>query len=449
MARPVSTRFGVTLGYRQKARFDPNYIHRGVDFGCPSGTKVVASKSGKVVHAGRGGMGPAFGIHVVLLVDGIYVIYAHLSRADVKVGQTVSTGQHLGLSGATGNVRGAHLHYAEFTAYHYKSDRRPQFVDVAAAKANTTTAGKPLKAARPRYEVTAKLLNGRGGPGTDYKVLTQRTKGFQFTATRVSGDWVMASRVWYHTGYLKLVDPTKPKPTPAPRPTPKHVEWFPGAFLNFKGDDDEGARTYDARLPKMVTDLTLGLPLMVSGCEVRKGAQANALKAALKAKGYPNFVHADGNFFASRAGNPIEFWDSFILPEKVQGEGRKETLLRVRAKLGGHPLHTGVMHLDYRPGAKFDALRVEQANSIIAAMARMGVKFDMIAPHRTLILGDSNSHTWVRDKAFIPAGYAVVAQHGLDLACIGAHPDRPVLESSSAPTASDHPVLRFTIGKLA
>lgn len=449
MVRPVSTAYGVTLGYRQKARFDPNYIHRGVDFGCPTGTKVVASKTGKVVHAGRGGMGPAFGIHVVLLVDGIYVIYAHLSRADVKPGQTVFTGQHIGLSGATGNITGAHLHYAEFTAYHYQRDRKPRFLDYEPAKANTTTAGKPIPASRPRYEVTAKLLNGRGGPGTDYKVLTQRTKGFQFTATRVSGDWVMASKVWYHKSYLRIVDPTKPKPKPAPAPTPEHVEWFPAAFLNMGGDGKTSADTYFDRLPRMVTDLTLGLPAIVTGCEVRAGAQAKALKTALAAKGYPHFVHADGNFYAARAGNPIEFWDSFILPKAVQGEGRAEALLRVRGKVNGHDLHTGVLHLDYRLGAKFDDLRVKQADACIDAMARMGVKFHLTALHRTLILGDPNSHDRVRDEAFKPAGFAVAAQHGLDQAYIGAHPDRPVLESSSAETASDHPVLRFTIGKKA
>src|SRR5690606_39225389 len=131
--------------------------------------------------------------------------------------------------------------------------------------------------------------------------------------------------------------PLKPKPKPAPRPTPEHVEWYPSAFLNFQGDDNAvGTSTFNTRLPKMVTDLTLGLPAFVTGCEVRAGAQAKAIRAALKTKGYTSFVHADGNFFASRAGNPIEFWDSFVLPKKVQGGGRDEALLRVRAKINGH-----------------------------------------------------------------------------------------------------------------
>ena len=84
--RPVAAKYPVTLGYRQKARFDPSYIHRGVDYGCPSGTPVVAATAGTVVHAGRGGMGPAFGIHVVLKTGATFHIYAHLSSESVSVG---------------------------------------------------------------------------------------------------------------------------------------------------------------------------------------------------------------------------------------------------------------------------------------------------------------------------------------------------------------------------
>ncbi|WP_311210913.1 MULTISPECIES: M23 family metallopeptidase [unclassified Aeromicrobium] len=136
---PVSSKHPITLGYRQKARFDPKYIHRGVDYGVPSGTKVNATIGGKVVHAGRGGLGPAFGIHVIILTDGVWHLYAHLSRADVKKNQTVRIGDHIGLSGATGNVTGAHLHYAEFTKYHYQSDRTPRFLTVSASKGPVVT----------------------------------------------------------------------------------------------------------------------------------------------------------------------------------------------------------------------------------------------------------------------------------------------------------------------
>lgn len=128
--RPVPAGVGVTLGYRQPMKSRPTYVHRGIDYGTPLGTPVTATVAGKVVHAGRGGMGSAFGIHVVILTAGVWHIYAHLSMSKVKKGQLVDAGQRLGLSGASGNVTGPHLHYGEFTRYSYLADRRPKFIDV-------------------------------------------------------------------------------------------------------------------------------------------------------------------------------------------------------------------------------------------------------------------------------------------------------------------------------
>lgn len=134
MVRPVHARHPVTLGYRQRARFDPSYIHRGIDYGCPTGTEVHATAAGDVVHAGRGGYGPAFGIHVVVRTGNIWHLYGHLSKALVQPGDRVETERAVGLSGATGNVRGAHLHYAEFTQgpAAWQSDRAPRFIDAGA-----------------------------------------------------------------------------------------------------------------------------------------------------------------------------------------------------------------------------------------------------------------------------------------------------------------------------
>lgn len=134
MVRPVSSRFRVTLGYRQRANFDPNYIHRGIDYGCPEGTPVVSAVDGTVIHAGWGGYGRAFGCHVVIKTSNTWHLYGHLSEEHVSVGQHVKAGEQIGESGATGNVTGAHLHYAEFTRgpAAYKSDRSPRFIDATA-----------------------------------------------------------------------------------------------------------------------------------------------------------------------------------------------------------------------------------------------------------------------------------------------------------------------------
>lgn len=42
---------------------------------------------------------------------GVFTSYDHLSRIDMSVGQTVTAGQQVGLTGATGLVTGPHLHW--------------------------------------------------------------------------------------------------------------------------------------------------------------------------------------------------------------------------------------------------------------------------------------------------------------------------------------------------
>jgi len=43
---------------------------------------------------------------------GLFTLSMHLSRIDVQEGQSVTAGQKLGLSGATGRVTGPHMHWA-------------------------------------------------------------------------------------------------------------------------------------------------------------------------------------------------------------------------------------------------------------------------------------------------------------------------------------------------
>jgi murein DD-endopeptidase MepM/ murein hydrolase activator NlpD len=97
--------------------------HTGVDFVTPTGTSLKAVGAGTVVSAGWGG---AYGNQVVIkLADGYYAQYAHLSQLSVWAGQTVTKGQQIGLSGATGNVTGPHLHFEIRTTPSYGSDVDP------------------------------------------------------------------------------------------------------------------------------------------------------------------------------------------------------------------------------------------------------------------------------------------------------------------------------------
>ncbi|MGW1666183.1 peptidoglycan DD-metalloendopeptidase family protein [Streptomyces microflavus] len=97
--------------------------HTGVDFVVPLGRTVRAAGPGEVVKAGSGGY---YGNEVVVRHDdGMYSQYAHLSSISVSKGQKVEGGQAMGLSGATGNVTGPHLHFEIRTGPAYGSDISP------------------------------------------------------------------------------------------------------------------------------------------------------------------------------------------------------------------------------------------------------------------------------------------------------------------------------------
>ncbi|WP_065961330.1 M23 family metallopeptidase [Streptomyces sparsogenes] len=102
--------------------------HSGQDFVVPSGTSVRAVHGGVVVKAGGNGAGdgPAYGNAIVIKHDdNTYSQYAHLSQVKVWVGQTVTTGQEIGLSGNTGNTTGPHLHFEIRTTPNYGSAVEP------------------------------------------------------------------------------------------------------------------------------------------------------------------------------------------------------------------------------------------------------------------------------------------------------------------------------------
>lgn len=116
---------GATIGtgYKVAGSMWSSGYHTGVDFVVPTGTPVKSVAAGTVVSAGWGG---AYGNQVVIQhADGRYSQYAHLSALSVAAGQTVTEGQGIGLSGATGNVTGPHLHFEIRTTPDYGSDMDP------------------------------------------------------------------------------------------------------------------------------------------------------------------------------------------------------------------------------------------------------------------------------------------------------------------------------------
>ena len=86
-----------------------NRFHTGIDLPAPTGTPVAAAGSGRVAYAG---WMSGYGLLVVVAHGfGVRTFSAHLSRVQVRVGQTVSTGATVGRVGATGDATGPHLHF--------------------------------------------------------------------------------------------------------------------------------------------------------------------------------------------------------------------------------------------------------------------------------------------------------------------------------------------------
>lgn len=84
--------------------------HYGTDLDGKTGDEITSANDGVVVMArecyASGG--------TVLVHHGadLFTAYFHMSRIDVKPGDKVKRGQHLGLVGKTGRVTGPHLHWA-------------------------------------------------------------------------------------------------------------------------------------------------------------------------------------------------------------------------------------------------------------------------------------------------------------------------------------------------
>jgi len=84
-------------------------MHAGIDLAAAEGTQVVAPAAGTITFASENGSYGKF-----IAIDhgrGIVTQYGHLSRILVKVGDTVTRGQHIGAIGNTGRSTGPHLHY--------------------------------------------------------------------------------------------------------------------------------------------------------------------------------------------------------------------------------------------------------------------------------------------------------------------------------------------------
>ena len=106
---PIPGGTGTNFGSRRVFNGESRNPHAGADLKATTGTPIRSTNRGRVVLAKN-----LFFTGNTVIVDhglGIYTLYAHLSRIDVKKDATVERAQVIGLAGATGRVTGPHLHW--------------------------------------------------------------------------------------------------------------------------------------------------------------------------------------------------------------------------------------------------------------------------------------------------------------------------------------------------
>lgn len=112
-AAPPSRWVTALAAYRVTSCYGPRWgtVHRGIDMAAPHGAAIRSVGAGVVRQVGwrYGGAGVSV---VVDHGDGYMTLYAHASRALVRVGQRVAAGTTIALVGATGHATGPHLHLA-------------------------------------------------------------------------------------------------------------------------------------------------------------------------------------------------------------------------------------------------------------------------------------------------------------------------------------------------
>ena len=111
----ITQYFGNTPFASQNPQVYNGAGHNGIDFGVKSGTPLLAAAAGTVLGTGNTDTacsGVSYGKWVLIKHgNGLTTLYAHLSVIQVSQGQTVASGEKIGLSGNTGYSTGPHLHF--------------------------------------------------------------------------------------------------------------------------------------------------------------------------------------------------------------------------------------------------------------------------------------------------------------------------------------------------
>jgi len=176
-------------GTTQNGTRDP---HHGDEFQNPHGTPVHAAGDGKVVFADAdksvkfSPWNNFYGNMVIIQhADGLFTLYAHLSKISAVAGNQVQAGDVIGEVGATGGATGSHLHFevrsGDYTQYFSTENPELWLIPQSGNGALAITLGMDMQRNYERPLVITRLAEDSDEPLFIY-YLTSYTKGFEHNA---------------------------------------------------------------------------------------------------------------------------------------------------------------------------------------------------------------------------------------------------------------------------
>jgi murein DD-endopeptidase MepM/ murein hydrolase activator NlpD len=188
--------------------------HNGIDFGCPSGTRVKSPVAGVVQKMGDDPAG--YGIHLRILGEDkkLLVILGHLQECLVQVGQKVQAGEVVALSDNTGFSTGPHLHLEIRPDRVHAVDPLPHFVAREAGEQSPLS--QPAQGetgTSARVKVSVPVLNARSQPDITGRIVGHFSQGDVLDVCERTQDaggnrWAKVE-VWIAEEYdgMRLVEP--------------------------------------------------------------------------------------------------------------------------------------------------------------------------------------------------------------------------------------------------
>lgn len=106
--KPAEGFISSEFGEREQTSPVVTEVHKGIDIGANTGTKIVAAMDGVVDIATTSS---SYGNYIQITNKDVTTIYAHCNKLYVEAGEKVKKGQKIAEVGSTGASTGPHLHF--------------------------------------------------------------------------------------------------------------------------------------------------------------------------------------------------------------------------------------------------------------------------------------------------------------------------------------------------